>query len=86
MSPTLNVGEMKPLSFELVLKNSILFDEIVNDCLLMAVKPSGQGDYQEMERLYDVGHCTNRLSVILLNYNMIRIVRFFAPYGLYDLE
>ena len=49
--------------------------------LLMAVKPTDRSDYQEMERLYDVGRCTNKLSVILLNYNIVRIVRIFAPYG-----
>ena len=33
-----------------------------------------------MERLYDAGHCTNRLTVILFDYNIIRFVRIFAPY------
>ena len=45
------VGEPKPLSFELLLEDTVLFDEIINDHLLLAVKLAYQGDYQEMERL-----------------------------------
>ena len=37
------VGEPKPLSFELLLENTVLLDELVDDCLLVAVKPAGQG-------------------------------------------
>jgi hypothetical protein len=40
-----------------LLENTVLFDEIVDDRLLVAVKPAGQGNYEEMERLYDVCHC-----------------------------
>ena len=50
-SPALIVCEPKTLSFKLFLKDTILFDEIFDARLLMAVKPSGEGDYQEMERL-----------------------------------
>ena len=48
----------------------------------MAVNRAGQGDYQQMERLYDVGHYTNRFSVILPDNNIIRSGRIFAPYEL----
>jgi len=48
------VGKPKPLSFELLLENTVLFDEIVDDHLLVAVKPACQGNYEEMERWYDV--------------------------------
>jgi len=48
------VGEAKPLSFELLLENTVLFDEIIDDHLLLAVKPAGQGNYEEMEGLYNV--------------------------------
>jgi uncharacterized membrane protein len=75
------VGEPKPLSFELILENTVLFDEIINHCLLVAVEPASQGDYQEMERFYGVCHCTNRLSVILLDNNIIQSIRIIAPYG-----
>jgi hypothetical protein len=34
-----------------------------------------------MERLYGVCHCANRLSVIFIDNNIIRLVRIFAPYG-----
>jgi hypothetical protein len=47
-----------------------------------AVKPAGQGNCDEVERLYGVSHCTNKLSVILLDNNVIRFVRVFAPYGI----
>ena len=39
-----------------------------------------------MEWLYDVGHWTNRLSVILFDNNVILFVRFFAPYTLFSLN
>jgi len=47
-----------------------------------ASRPAGQGNCDEVEGLYDVAHCTNRLSVILFDNNIIRLVRIFAPYGL----
>jgi hypothetical protein len=50
---------------------------------LVTVKPTGQGDYEEVEGLYDMGHCTNRLSIILCDNNIIRLVRIFAPYGVW---
>ena len=34
------VGEPKPLSFELLLENTVLFYKIIDDCLLVAVKPT----------------------------------------------
>ena len=51
-----------------------------------AVKPTGQSDYQEMERLYGVYHCTITLSLIFSDNNIIRLVRIFAPYGVKRLE
>jgi hypothetical protein len=59
----------------------VLFDEIVGDRLLMAVKPAGQGDYEEVGELNYMGHGTNRLSAIFFDYNIIRFVRIFAPYA-----
>jgi hypothetical protein len=41
----------------LILENTVLFDEMIDDCLLLAVKPAGQAGYQEMERLYGICHC-----------------------------
>ena len=40
-----------------------------------------QGDYEEMEGLYIIGHCTNRFFVILPDNNIIRFVRIFDPTG-----
>ena len=39
-----------------------------------------------MKWLYDVAHCPNRLSVILPDNNIIRLVRIFAPYALFHQE
>ena len=49
---------------------------------LKIVKPAGQGDYEKVEWLYDMGHCTNRLSVLLADNNIIWLVRIFAPYDI----
>ncbi len=70
-------------SFELILGYTVLFDDIVDDRLSLAVNPAGQVHYEEMEALYDMCHCTNRLSVILSDTNIIQFIRIFAPYG-YD--
>jgi len=51
-------------------------------CRIPEPKRAGQGDYEEVEWLYDMGHCTNRLSVLLCDNNIIRLVRIFAPYDL----
>ena len=49
--------------------------------LLVAVKPAGQGNYDEVERLHGIFHCTNNLAVILFYNNTIRLVRILGPYG-----
>ena len=56
-SHSLFVGELKSLSSELLLEDTVLLDEIIDDHLLLAVEPAGQGDYKEMGRLYDACHC-----------------------------
>ena len=38
------VCKPKPLSLELIFQNPVFFDEIVDDCLLVAVKPAGQSE------------------------------------------
>lgn len=40
------VGKPEPLSFELLLENTVLCDEIIDDHLLLSVRPAGQGDNQ----------------------------------------
>jgi hypothetical protein len=50
-SNPLLIGEPKPLSFQLLLEHTVLFDEIVDDRLLLAIKPAGQGNDKEMEGL-----------------------------------
>ena len=73
------VSEPKPLASELVLENTVLRDELVDERLLIAVKPAGQGDNQKVEGLDDGIHCRKRWSVISFAYNIIRFVRVFAP-------
>ena len=75
------IGEPKPLSFELLLEHTVLFDEIIDDRLLLAVKPAGQHDYEEVEGVYDRGHCPNRIASIFSDNNILRLVRIFAPYA-----
>jgi hypothetical protein len=43
----------------LLSKNTIPFYKVGDDLLLAAVKPIGQGDYEEVEVLFDVIHCAN---------------------------
>ncbi|MCP4333583.1 MAG: hypothetical protein GY785_13075 [Gammaproteobacteria bacterium] len=38
------VGEPKPLSLELIFQNPVFFDEIVDDCFLVTIKPAGQSE------------------------------------------
>jgi hypothetical protein len=56
LSHPLFVSEPKPLSFELLLEHRVLFDEIVDDRLVVAVKRTDQDNYEEIERLYDICH------------------------------
>ena len=70
-----------PLSFKLLFENTVLFDERVDDRLLVAVKLTGQGDHEEVEGLYNMSQCTIRLAVILPDNNIIRLVRTLAPYA-----
>jgi hypothetical protein len=42
----------------LILEDTVLFDEIVDNRLLVAVKPAGQGDYEKVEGMYDIDHYT----------------------------
>jgi hypothetical protein len=72
-------SKSKPLSFEFILEKTVLFDEIINDRLLLAVEPAGQSDYKALERLYSVFHCTSRLSATVFDNKIIRLVRIFAP-------
>jgi hypothetical protein len=55
--------------------------EIVDDRLLLPIKVTCKVDHKEMERLYNVRHGANRLSAILSDNYIIRLVRIFAPYG-----
>jgi hypothetical protein len=43
------IGEPKALSIELILENPVFFNQIVDNGLLVSVKPAGQGDDQKLE-------------------------------------
>jgi hypothetical protein len=45
-------NEPKTQSPGFLLEYTVLLDEIFDEHLLLAVEPAGQGDYQEIERLY----------------------------------
>jgi len=47
-------GEPKALSIKLILENTVFFDQIAEDGLLVVVKPTSQGDSQKLEGMYDV--------------------------------
>lgn len=49
--------------------------------MCIAVKAADHGDDLEMASLYGVFHCTNNLPIRLIDNNIIRLVRIFAPYG-----
>ena len=60
------VGEPKPLSYKLLLENTVSFDEIVDDRLLVVVKPTGQHNYKEVEVLYDMCHVYEEIIVNII--------------------
>jgi hypothetical protein len=78
----LRVGESTPLSLAWLLEHTVLFDEIIDNCLLPVVSPACQSDCNEVERLYSDCHCTHRLSDILFGYIIVRRVPILAPYGI----
>jgi hypothetical protein len=51
-SHPLFANEPKTQSPGFLLEYTVLLDEIFDEHLLLAVEPAGQGDYQEIERLY----------------------------------
>jgi len=53
----------------------------VDNGLLIAVNPAGQGDDQKVKGLYEERHCGMRVFVISFEINIIQIVRIISPYG-----
>ncbi len=51
------IDESKTLAIKLILENTVFFDQIVDDRLLLAVKSTGESDGQKLEGSYDVRHC-----------------------------
>ncbi len=78
------IGESKTLSNKLIPENTVFFDQIVDDGLLLTIKPAGHGNDQKLKGMYDVRHCMNRLIVILFDNTSIWSVRIFAPYALFS--
>jgi hypothetical protein len=44
-SHPLFISEPKQLSLDLLLEDTVLFDEIINNHLLLAIEPAGHGDF-----------------------------------------
>ena len=55
-SATLIVGQSESSTPELLLQDAVLFSEILNDCVLMADDPAGEGRNQDLPRLNDHRH------------------------------
>jgi hypothetical protein len=53
----------------------VLFDEIVDDRLLVTIYPAGQDNYEEVEGLNYSGHCMNILPVVLPDNNIMKLAR-----------
>jgi hypothetical protein len=58
----------------------VLFDQVVDNGLLIAVTPPGQGDEQGVKGLYEERRCGMRDFVVSFGIN-IQAVRIFLPYG-----
>ncbi len=56
---TLVIGESKSMPFQLLLQNAVLFQQIVDDMLLVPVEPAGRSDQEELKRLECAGHATS---------------------------
>ncbi len=50
------VGQPESPSPELLLEDSVLLSEILNDSVLLAAHPAGQGGNEDLPRLKDGGH------------------------------
>jgi hypothetical protein len=53
---TLIVGQPESSTSEFLLKDAVFFSEIVDDGVLLAADPSGQGGDEDLPRLEDGGH------------------------------
>jgi hypothetical protein len=78
---SLFVSEPKLISCDLLFQNTIFFDEIVDNCLLMAVEPTRHRDHEKVKGLNVVCHRLQEYSKLLIDNNIIRRVRIFAPDG-----
>ena len=50
IAAALGIGQPKPALPKVLLEDSILFLEVGNDVLLMAIEPAGQRDEEDLER------------------------------------
>jgi hypothetical protein len=55
-SAPLRVGEMETSTAELLLQDAVLFSQIIDDGVLMATDPPGEGSYGNLPGLEDRGH------------------------------
>jgi len=54
--PTLIVGQSESSAPELLLQDAVLFSEILDDCVLMAADPTGEGGHEDLPGLEGGGH------------------------------
>ena len=50
------IGQSEPSATELLLEDSILFTEILDDRILLAADPASEGGNKDLPRLKDGGH------------------------------
>jgi len=55
-SPALNIGQSKPPTTDLFLKDSILLPQILDDRTLLAADPASQRGNEDLPGLQDGGH------------------------------
>ena len=55
-SPALSIGQSKPPTTNLFLKDSILFPQVLDDRILLAADPASQRGNEDLPGLQDGGH------------------------------
>ncbi len=77
-SATLIIGQSESSATELLLEDSVLFTEILDDRILLASDPSGYGGYEDLPRLKNDGH-----PVIVARPRSIRQLSLATQVGLF---
>ncbi len=55
-SAALGIRQAESLATELLLQDAVLLSEVLDDCVLMAADPAGEGGHEDLPGLEDGGH------------------------------